>query len=314
VRIVFMGSPEFAVPVLQQLQDNGHEIAAVYTRTDKPAGRGREPTPPPIKSAALEMGLPVVQAPHFKTPEYLRQLADFQPRAIVVAAYGLILPQTVLDIAPLGGLNIHPSWLPLYRGASPVVSALLAGDAFAGVSVMQLDAGMDSGALLARASVAVRDEDDAQSLTVKLFAIGANLLLEALAGDLGAIKRAEPQNAAHATFTREIVKEDGRIDWRLSAAQIWRMVRAYQPWPQAYTFWQGKQIKILQAQPLPLSSANRAGAVPGQVLAEPSGGFPAVVAGDGLLVIRTLQMEGKKALPADDFLRGRRDFLGARLE
>jgi methionyl-tRNA formyltransferase len=310
MRIVFMGSPLFTVPVLRFLKLNGQEIAAVYTRPDKPAGRGREPAAPPIKEAALELGLPVVQVNGFKSPEALRQLADFQPQAIVVAAYGLILPQSVLDSAPLGCLNIHPSLLPRYRGPSPVISTLLAGERWAGVSLMQLDAGMDSGPLISQAQIAILDQDDAVTLTAKLFEIGARMVLEALAGGFNGKRPAEPQNSALATFTREIEKEDGRINWQNSADQIWRQVRAYQPWPQAYTLWQGRQIKILRASPLPGSPSGE----PGRVTRLGGGRPLAVGTGQGLLAVEMLQIEGKRAMTADEFLRGQRDFEGAQLE
>jgi methionyl-tRNA formyltransferase len=310
LRIVFMGSPQFAVPVLELLKFNGHEIAAVYTRPDKPAGRGREPTAPPIKTAALSMGLRVVQAGGFKTPENLRQLADFRPQAIIVAAFGLILPQTVLDIAPYGCINIHPSLLPKFRGSSPVVAALLAGDQFAGVSVMQLDAGMDSGPILSRAQIGVADNDDAFTLTTKLFEIGARIVLEVLTVAAGGKIRPEPQNGDLATYTQEITKEDGRIDWQKSAIEIWRQVRAYQPWPQAYCSWQGKQVKILEALP---RRGGEAG-VPGQIVVTANNSALVVGTGSGLLEVRTLQIEGKRAMSAGEFLRGQRDLAGSILE
>jgi methionyl-tRNA formyltransferase len=305
-----MGSPQFAIPVLRLLKLNGHDIAAVYTRPDKPAGRGREPAAPPLKTAALDLGLTVVQVGGFKAPDSVRQLADFMPQAIIVAAFGLILPQSVLDIAPFGCINVHPSLLPQYRGPSPVISALLAGDQFAGVSVMQLDAGMDSGPILARAQLAVSDNDDAVILTAKLFEIGARMVLETLAVVPSGKIRPEPQNGALATFTREIVKEDGRIDWQSSAIAIWRQVRAYQPWPQAYCHWQGKQIKILQALPLTASPVLEPGRI--VTVADPS--LLAVATGSGLLGVKSLQIEGKRAMSAAEFMRGQRDFVGSFVE
>jgi methionyl-tRNA formyltransferase len=310
LRIVFMGSPQFAVPILQLLMLNGHDIAAVYTRPDKPAGRGREPAAPPIKTAALAMGLPVIQVGGFKSPETVQHLADFRPQAIIVAAFGLILPLPVLDIAQFGCINVHPSLLPKYRGPSPVVSTLLAGEEFAGVSVMQLDAGMDSGPILARSQIAILDSDDAVSLTSKLFEIGARMVLEVLAVVPGGKTRPEPQNGTLATITREITKEDGRISWQNSALDIWRQVRAYQPWPQAYCSWQGRQVKILQARPIKSGQAHETG----RVVAMADNSILAVNTGDGLLEIKTLQIEGKRAMSAGEFLRGQRDFVGSRLE
>ncbi len=308
MRIAFMGSPQFAVPVLQVLVLNGHEIAVVYTRPDKPAGRGLEPAAPPIKAAAQALGLPVVQVGGFKSPEAVRQLAGFTPQAIVVAAFGIILPPVVLAIAPFGCINIHPSLLPRYRGPSPVIATLLAGDKFAGVSVMQLDEGMDSGPVLARAQIPVLDSDDALTLTPKLFEIGARMVLEALTTVEHGKIRPEPQNTALATITREVTKEDGRIDWRRSAADIWRQVRAYQPWPQAYTIWQSKQIKILAALPL----TGRPEKEPGSILGMFDDSTFSVATGSGILGIKTLQIEGKRAMPAGEFLRGQRGFIGSK--
>ncbi|HSW58517.1 MAG TPA: methionyl-tRNA formyltransferase, partial [Dehalococcoidales bacterium] len=310
LRLVFMGSPQFAVPVLRFLHLSGHEIAAVYTRPDKPSGRGLETAAPPVKSAAQDLGLPVVQVGGFKSPEVVSQLAALKPQAIIVAAFGLILPKSVLEIAPLGCINIHPSLLPRYRGPSPVISTLLAGDKFAGVSVMQLDEGMDSGPVLARAQVTVMEEDDALTLTARLFEIGARMVLEALAeAEVGQL-RPEPQDEALATFTRQINREDGRIDWSSSALEIWRKTRAFQPWPQAYTYWQGQQVKILQARPLPDESQED----PGRVLGLSSGNLLNVKTGSGTLGVNLIQIEGKRAMQAREFLRGQRDFIGSRFD
>jgi methionyl-tRNA formyltransferase len=309
LRIVFLGSPQFTIPILHLLKMNGHDIAAVYTRPDKPAGRGREPMAPPIKPAAVALGLPVVQVGGFKTPEAVQQLADFKPQAVIVAAYGLILPQSVLDIAPLGCINIHPSLLPRFRGPSPVISTLLAGDEFAGVSVMRLDAGMDSGPVFARAQIAVLESDDAISLTAKLFEIGARMVLEVLAEVNSGKILPVPQNGALATITREITKEDGRIDWNRGALEIYRQVRAYQAWPQAYTSWQGKQVKILEALPI----NDNEDLEPGRIAAVADNSMLAVGTGAGRLGVRILQIEGKRAMSAAEFLRGQRDFIGSKL-
>jgi methionyl-tRNA formyltransferase len=310
VRIVFMGSPEFVVPVLNLLRLSGQTITAVYTRPDKPAGRGREILAPPVKTAALKMGLSVLQPADFKAGETVEQLRSLRPEAIVVAAYGLILPQTVLASAPFGCINIHPSLLPKYRGPSPVVASLLAGDEFAGVSVMQLDAGMDSGPLFCRAQIPVLDCADAVSLTAELFLIGGQLVLEVLAR-LGQGKIVPlTQDSTQATFTREITREDGKIDWRSTAVEIWRQVRAYQPWPQAYSYWRGKQVKIIEALPLPEAEQS----VPGLVGAQSANQEIVIGTGRGLLAVQKLQIEGKKAMSAAEFLRGQRDFSGSCLE
>jgi methionyl-tRNA formyltransferase len=312
LRLVFMGSPEFAVPPLQLLVLNGHQVAAIYTRPDKPAGRGRVLVAPPIKEAALSWNLPVIQVPGFKKPEAVEQLARFKPEAIVVAAFGQILPQAVLDIPCYGCINIHPSLLPKYRGPSPVAATILAGDEMAGVSVMRLDAGMDTGPVFSQAQVPVLSHDTAGALTARLFQIGARMLLEVLALLPGGKLMPEPQNAAEASYSREILKEEGRIDWKLKTLDIWRRIRAYQPWPEAYTAWQGKQLKIVEALPL----ETRDNPEPGRVISLPPTLGAATAAfgietGDGVLSILKVQIQGKRAMSAEEFPRGQRDFIGS---
>ncbi len=309
MRIVYMGSPEMAVFPLEQLLLNGHQLTAVYTRPDKPAGRGRDFLATPVKRAALSWNLPVVQLPSLKQPEAAVQLAAFNPEVIVVAAFGQLLPQAVLDIPCYGCLNIHPSLLPKFRGASPVISTLLSGDEFAGVSVMRLDAGTDTGPIYAQAPVKVLFNDTAESLTPRLFRIGAQLLLEVLAELPSGKRMPVPQNTLLATVTKEIDREAGKIDWQQTAAEIERMVRAYQPWPEAYTFWQGKQLTIKEAVPL-----NAEGVLaPGAIAALPQnlyGAAFAVGTSSGWLGVIKLQTAGKKPMAAADFLRGQRDFIG----
>jgi methionyl-tRNA formyltransferase len=307
-----MGSPEFASSSLKLLFLNGHHIAAVYTRPDKPAGRGREPVSPPIKEAALSLKLPVIQVPSLKKPEAVEQLALLKPEAIVVAAFGQILPQTVLDIPCYGCINIHPSLLPRYRGPSPVITTILNGDEYAGVSVMRLDAGMDTGPIFARSQIPVLSQDTATSLTGKLFDIGARMLLEVLAALPGGKLIPEPQNPEYVSTTREITKEDGLLDWKLPAMDLWRRVRAFQPWPEAYTRWQGKQLKIIEAIPL------AGGEVPeiGRVVAllpvfRTTGVAFGVGTGNGILGVLKVQIEGKRPMSGGEFLRGQREFLGS---
>jgi len=309
VRIVYLGSPEQAVFPLEQLLLNGHQIASVYTRPDKPAGRGRAILATPVKKAALSWNLPVVQVPTLKSPEAAEQLAAFKPEAMVVAAFGQLLPQAVLDIPRYGCLNIHPSLLPRYRGASPVISTILSGDEFAGVSVMRLDAGMDSGPVFSQAQIPVLDNDTAESLTSRLFHIGAQLLLEVLTQLPSGKAVSSPQDEKQVTFTTEIAREAGKIDWQQTAVEIGRMVRAYQPWPEAYTFWQGKQLAIQEALSLPAAQS----LAPGQVTAlEPNtaGAAFAIGTGHGRLGILKLQISGKKSMSSAEFLRGQHDFTG----
>jgi methionyl-tRNA formyltransferase len=308
LRIVFMGTPEFACPSLEHLILNQYQVMAVYTQPDRPAGRGRTLVAPPVKMAALNWELPVVQPISIKSAEAVSRLASWRPDVIVVAAFGQILPQSVLDIPSYGCLNIHPSLLPKYRGASPVAAAIMSGDEFTGVSIMLLDAGMDTGPVLARAAAAISPQDNAGSLTAKLSLIAASLLQEALTGWWRREITPETQNEAEATYTAQISKEEGEIDWHLTATEIWRRVRAFNPWPGCYTRWRGKQLKILEAVPYYGASASKVG----QVLAIPG---PEAMLGvgtsDGILVVLKIQLEGKRAMFADEFLRGQRDFSGA---
>jgi len=292
LRIVFMGTPEFAVSSLEHLILNQYEVVAVYTQPDRPAGRGRALVSSPVKEAALRWKLPVVQPVSLKSAAAVSQLADFHPDVVVVAALGQILPQSVLDVPGYGCINVHPSLLPKFRGASPVAAAILSGDESTGVSIMLLDAGMDTGPVLVRAAVPVSPQDNTGSLTGKLSLMAARLLQEAL----------------EATYTAQITKEEGEIDWHLSAIEIWRRVRAFNPWPGCYTRWLGKQLKIIEAVPLSekdVSEAGRVVALPGHEA------VPGVGTGDGILGVLKVQLEGKRAMPAAEFLRGQRDFIGA---
>ncbi len=304
MRVVFMGSPGFAVPSLQYLVSAGYEIAAVYTQPDRAGGRGRGLTISPVKQAAAALGLTVVQPQSLKAPEAVEKLAGYKPDVIVVAAFGQLLPKVVLELPSLGCLNVHPSLLPRFRGASPVAAAILAGDVFTGVSIMLLDEGMDSGPLLARAQVAIADSDTTASLGEKLSLVGAGLLGEALVGWIRGELKPQPQDEAKASYCQPINKDEGEIDWKLSAIEIWRQVRAFYPWPGSYTQWRGKTLKIIEAVPLSPQTSAKAG----EVVALDSG-F-GIGTGDGALNILRVQLEGKQALAAADFLRGQRDFIG----
>jgi len=314
LRIVFMGSPEFAVLPLEYLIINRYHIVAIYTQPDRSAGRGRLKRSSPVKAAAANWELPVVQPVSFKKAEVVAELASFSPDVIVVAAFGQILPRSVLDIPRYGCINIHPSLLPRYRGASPIAAAILAGDEFTGVSIMLVDEGMDTGPILARAQIPISAWDTTDSLTAKLSRIGAQLLLEVLPLWVRGEIKSQPQNEAGASYCRPISKEEGEIDWHLSAVDIWRRVRAFNPWPGCYTRWRGRQLKIIQAVPL---SEERYVEV-GQVVAlAPSGEGIAPVfgvgTGRGILGISRVQLEGKQAMTAADFLHGQRNFVGVRL-
>lgn len=308
MRIVFMGTPEFAVPSLERLILDQYQVVAVYTQPDRLAGRGRALASPPVKEAALRLGLPVVQLASLKSEESVSRLAGLKPDVIVVAAFGQILPQPVLDVPAYGCINIHPSLLPRHRGASPVAAAILSGDEFTGVSIMLLDSGMDTGPMLARAAIPVSPRDNTGSLTEKLSLIAAHLLQETLTSWRRREIAPRPQNEAEATYSPRITKEAGEIDWHLSAVEIWRRVRAFNPWPGSYTRWRGKQLKIIEAVPLTGEEALEVG----RVVALPGhGAVPGIGTGDGILGVVKVQLEGKREISAADFLRGQRDFIGA---
>jgi len=311
LRLIFMGSPEFAVPPLEHLILNHYQVAAVYTQPDKPAGRGRSLVSTPVTRTAIAHKLPVIQPASLKDAEAIAQLAGFHPDIIVVAAFGQILPRSVLDLPSHGCINLHPSLLPRFRGASPVASAILAGDDFTGVSVMLMDKGLDTGPILARAQIPISALDTTGSLTDKLSLIAAQLLLEVLPHWLRGELTPQPQNEAEATYSAPISKEEGEINWHLPAVDIWRRVRAYHPWPGCYTIWHGRQLRIIEAVSLPGEGTLEIG----QVIA--MGGEKAafgVGTGSGILGVIRVQMEGKRAMSAADFLRGQRQFIGAILK
>ena len=306
MKVVFMGSPGFAVPSLECLLRGGYEVAAVYTQPDRMGGRGRSLTASAVKSAAGALGLTVVQPQSLKAPEAVKQLVGFKPDIIVVAAFGQLLPKAVLELPRLGCLNVHPSLLPKFRGASPVAAAILAGEDFSGVSIMRLGEGMDSGPVLARAQLPIADSDTTASLSQKLSIIGAGLLGEVLVRWVRGEIKPQPQDESKATYCQPITKDEGEIDWKLPAVELWRRVRAFYPWPGSYSRWRGRTLKIIEA--VPSTAATKAKA--GEVVVLGSGGF-GIGSGDGVLKILRVQLEGKQTLSAAEFLRGQRDFIGA---
>ena len=312
MRIIFMGTPEFAVPCLEKLILNHYQVVAVYTQGDKPAGRGRSVISSPVKRAALTWQLPVVQPDSLKGEEVVTQLAGFNPDVIVVSAFGQILPQSVLAVPSYGCINIHPSLLPRFRGASPVAGAILAGDEFTGVSIMLMEKGLDAGPILARAQIPISLQDTTGSLTAKLSQVAAWLLQEVLVRWTKGELSPQPQNEAEATYRSSIVKAEGEIDWHLSTIDIWRRVRAFHPWPGCYTQWQGRQLKIIEVVPLFSETRLEAGRV---VALTPDKGEATfgIYTGDGILSVLRVQLEGKQAMSAAEFLRGQKQFIGATL-
>ena len=318
LRVIFMGTPEFAVPALDAMLQAGCEIIGVYTQPDRRSGRGRRLTAPPVKQAAIERGLSVFQPASLRRDAEARaQLAALQPDVVVVVAYGLFLPADTLAVSPLGALNLHPSLLPKYRGPSPVASAILNGDKTTGVTLMRLDEGMDSGPIIAQRDTQIGAEETTADLTPRLFEIGAQLLAECLPRRRDGTVNAIPQREADATITRLLTREDGAIDWTHSADYIARQVRAYHPWPGSFTRWNGRQIKVHQATAIDRGASEELDdeaskrQAPGEIVENQQG--ITVVCGDGLLLLRRLQMEGRQATGIDDFVRGYRDFVGSRL-
>ena len=307
-RIVFMGTPEFAVPTLRSL-DERYQVVGVVTQPDRPAGRGRKLVMSPVKEEAMACALPVFQPESLRSEEAVARLGDWEPEVIVVAAFGQILRKPVLELPPRGCLNVHASLLPRYRGAAPIPAAILAGDRDTGVTIMHMDEGMDTGPILAQAECPIRPDDTTGSLSARLAELGARLLVEKLPEWLDGQIDARPQDDALATYCPLIRKQDGRLDWTLPADQLDRQVRAYDPWPGAYTTWQGQRLKVLRARPL----ADWHGrGQPGQVVASETGGL-AVITGAGALELLEVQLAGKKPMAAGAFARGQRDLIGSLL-
>jgi len=304
VRLIFAGTPPFAAAALEALADAGHDIVCVLTQPDRPAGRGMKLTPSAVKAAAQARGLPVAQPASLKSPEAQAELAALQPDLMVVAAYGLILPQAVLDIPRRGCLNIHASLLPRWRGAAPIQRALLAGDVQTGITIMQMDAGLDTGAMLTKTVVPIRETDTAGSLHDALAAAGAQAIVAALSGLDGLTP--ERQDAALATYAAKLGKEEAQLDWTQPATTLARAVRAYNPVPGAWTLLDGAPLKIWAAE------ATAGAGLPGTVLRADAEGL-VVAAGDGALALREIQPAGSKRMPAAAFLAGRPLAPGSRL-
>lgn len=314
MKIVFMGTPEFAVPVLEGLISSGYSLVGVYTRPDKGKGRGQELAISAVKMAALVQKLPVYQPASFKVPGEVQNLRALNPDLIAVAAYILILPREVLTLPQHGCLNVHPSLLPKYRGPSPVAAAILAGEPATGVTIMLMSEGMDAGPVLAQKEEAILPEDTTGSLTERLARLGAQMLVETIPGWVEGKITPVLQDESKATYSRILKKEDGEIDWSNSAGYIVKQIRAFQPWPGCYTFWKGKRLTVRQASsPLGVDMRGRDTGPPGKVISVTTekGNLPGVVTGDGLMVLHRLQLEGKREMSAAEFVRGQRDFIGS---
>lgn len=301
LRIIFAGTPDFAARHLQALLDSDHQVIAVYTQPDRPAGRGQQLQASPVKQLALTHNIPVFQPKSLKKLPAQQQLAALDADLMVVVAYGLILPQVVLDTPKLGCINVHGSILPRWRGAAPIQRALWAGDSETGVTIMQMDAGLDTGAMLSIATMPIEATDTSATLYEKLAVIGPEALIAALQ-DLPALQaKAQPQQDSAANYAEKLSKEEAQLDFHKTAAALEREIRAFNPWPVSYLQLATQQLKIWQAR------VETGSAQPGQVVRVDKKGI-AIGTADGLLVIEQLQPPGKKAMAVVDFLNGRADW------
>ena len=298
MKLVFCGTPRFAVPTLEKLVTGGLEVPLVVTQPDKPRGRGLELAPSPVKSRALELGLPVVQPDKIKNNEEFRaQLAALEPQAIVVVGYGRIIPPWMIDLPPLGNINLHASLLPKYRGAAPIQWAIAMGETVSGVTTMRIDAGLDTGDILLQKEIPIAPGDTAEALAPRMAAIGSDLMIETLRGLSAGTIQPRPQDHSRATLAPILKREDGLIDFQRTAAEITNRLRGFQPWPGAFTTFRGKQLQVWQAKPA------AAALPPGEIKVE----------GERLLVgcrqntaleLLEVQPEGKKRMAARDFVHG----------
>lgn len=299
LRVVFAGTPDFAARHLQALIDAGHHIVGVFTQPDRPAGRGKKLAQSPVKQLAAAHGLPVFQPDTLKTADSQQLLINLQPDVMVVVAYGLLLPQAVLAIPCHGCINVHASLLPRWRGAAPIQRAIEAGDRETGVTIMQMDAGLDTGAMLSKVHCTISDHDTGGSLHDRLADIGPPALLATLHAIAAGALQAEPQDDSQSNYAPKISKQEAAIDWQQSADAIARKVRAFDPFPVAHTQVDGQPLRIWQAEPVAIDTRQ----APGTVVAVDDDSVT-VACGQGALVIREAQLPGKKRLPMADILRG----------
>jgi methionyl-tRNA formyltransferase len=306
-RLAFCGTPAFAVPTLGKLVVAGFDVRLVVTQPDRPKGRGMELAPSPVKQRALQLGLPVVQPDKIKNNEEFRaQLAATQPGAIIVVGYGRIIPQWMIDLPPLGNLNLHASLLPKYRGAAPIQWAIARGESVTGVTTIRIDAGLDTGDILLQKEISIAPQDTAETLAPRMATIGADLMIETLHGLQSGTIRPRPQDHAQATQAPILKKEDGRIDFHLTAGEILNRLRGFQPWPGTFTSFRGKNLHIWAAQPVECSLAE------GEVVV----GNGRLIVGCGLgsaMELLEVQLEGKKCMPASEFVRGHQPTPGEKL-
>jgi len=299
MRTVFLGTPQFAVPSLERLVKAGHEVIAVYTQPDKPAGRKGALAASPVKQAALELGLPVRQPERIRRPEAVEELRALAPEVMVVVGYGQIIPQSIIDIPPMGIINVHASLLPKYRGAAPIQWAIARGETVTGITTMRIDAGLDTGDILLQRETLIGPEETAAELAARLAPMGAELLIETLEGLCAGTIAPRPQDHAQATLAPLLKKEDGRIDWNLPAREIFNRVRGLIPWPGTYTEFRGGLLHIWRCRP----AEDQIEGPPG--LAKRAGRRLLARCGDGAcLELLEVQPEGRKRMNAEAFLNG----------
>lgn len=301
LRVIYAGTPEFAVPALRSLIESLHQVVAVYTQPDRPAGRGRKLQASPVKQLAVEAGIAVEQPENFRDEKICQQLADYDADVMVVAAYGIILPQGVLDIPRFGCLNIHGSLLPRWRGAAPIQRAILAGDKATGVTIMQMAAGLDTGDMLLKTHYPISAEDTAASIHDTLASDGADALQTVLSTLSTGELSPEVQDESKTTYAEKFNKADAEINWQLSAEEIDRLIRAFNPWPVAFTHKNGKPLRFYLSEVLADKSVS---AEPGSVLEESKQGIQ-IATGEGVINITKLQFPGAKPLAVSEFLNGR---------
>ena len=311
-RVVFMGTPEFALPSLQVLLDAYH-VVGVVTQMNRPSGRGLQPRPSPVHVLALEYHLPVITPPSLRQDDVIEQLRSWQADVIIVAAFGMLLPPAVLELPPHGCINVHASLLPRWRGAAPVAAAILAGDECTGVTLMRMDIGLDSGPIIRQAKLPIAPDDTQETLTQKLSQLGATLLGETLPDWLAGRIIPRPQDETQVTWAPPLKKEQGRIRWEQPAEYIARQVRAFHPWPGTFTEWRGAPLKILRVRVVPASpvTSDAPAPPPGTVVAAAEG--VCVVTGAGMIQLLEVQPAGRRPMTAAEFVRGARGFLGSRL-
>lgn len=306
MRVVFLGTPEFAVPSLEALVASGHSVSAVFTQPDRPKGRGQQVAESPVKQAALRLGLPVFQPERIRRPESFEQLRSFNADLIVVVGYGQIIPQSIIDLPRFGILNVHASLLPKYRGAAPIQWAIANGETTTGVTIMQIDAGLDTGDMLAKATMDIGSDETAPELSVRLASVGAALLVDTVGQIAAGNSQREKQNDSEATLAPILKKEDGRVHWIMPARQINNRRRGFTPWPGAYTTFRGQPLSLIRTEPIENGSVP-----PGIVQVE--GKRLLVGTGQGTLAISEVQPGGKKRMSAEAFINGYKPQTGERM-